>query len=65
MDINTIFDPDEISYLDLLVLNNIEINGRRFEANDIEEYLHEIKFCDLYGEVGQHSLGKFKRIEIK
>ena len=60
-----VFDPDLSSSIDTLVLDDVEINGKKLTESDISSYLHEIEFDNLYGDEGLCSKGVFKSITVK
>lgn len=60
-----VFDPDLDSSVDLLVLDNVEINGERLTESGIPNHLREIEFKKLYGDEKLCSKGVFKKIVIK
>jgi hypothetical protein len=60
-----VFDPDLSSSIDTLVLDDIEINGKKLTEGDISSYLHEIEFNNLYGDERLSGKGVFKNVTIK
>ena len=60
-----IFDPDENPRVERLVLENIEINGKKLTADELSIYTKEIIFDKLYGDESRHSKGRFGEILLK